>query len=114
MPSTCIARALFVDFQIGDQPEPEGMQEMEGETLLTIQKAEPEDVAPQEIRGRAHRARQSGPGLLLPFCPFVGITECGRLYRGRRQTALPARFFPRRQLRITKMLLDPEIDFVFL
>src|SRR5688500_11407830 len=102
----CMLTDLF-EFQIGDQAEPERVEKMKCKALLTVQKAEAEEIAPEKVARRADVLRKTAPRVLEPFCALIRIAEHRRLHECARVTVLPAQLLTRRKLSVGEVLGDP-------
>src|SRR5688500_14206158 len=104
----------FIEFHIGDQPEPERMQKVECEALLAIEESEAEKVPPQNISCRPDEWRQTPPRFLEPLRTLIGVPRHGRFHECTPVTSFAPQLFARQELRIDEMLRYPEIDVLFL
>jgi hypothetical protein len=103
----------FVQMDVYQESKPEGVHEVEDGPFLTVEKAEAEKVAVEEIEEWPDVKRHAQPEALHLQRSLVGVTEPGRLDRIWTESAAPLEFFRCELFGISGMLLDPEPDIVF-
>src|SRR5262245_60345545 len=104
----------FLQPDIPDQAEPEGLHEVKNRALFAVEKTEPKEIAVEKVAERTEIQRKAHEILFQPQDPLVGRAEELGLLLPVEAVLSPLQLFIGEHVRVTDMLLEVEQDVVLL